>query len=117
MTAISFDGAAPVIAAKPGAEPSTNSIPRSRMITSEAAPNQMSLTGWLPFDVSRYLQASRISHAKSDAMPASSALPRYGSHTSSEGRWGSSSLVFLRTVRQSARVSTLSPENEWITGR
>jgi hypothetical protein len=53
-----------------------------------------------------------ISHAKSDAIPASSALPRYGSQTSSEGRCGNSSLAFLRTARQSARVSTLSPDSE-----
>ncbi|MBA7472652.1 hypothetical protein ES707_07984 [subsurface metagenome] len=73
FTAVSTSGAAPTIAAKPGAVPSTNWMPRSRRIISSAAPSQMSSTGLGPI---RYLQASIISSAKSVAIPASKAWPR-----------------------------------------
>ena len=72
-TAVSASGAAPVMAAKPGAVPSTNSTPRSRMSTSEAAPSHRPSTGLGPI---AYLQASYASQAKSAATPASSAVPR-----------------------------------------
>ena len=72
-TAVGASGAAPTIAAKPGAVPSTNSTPRSRMIVSLAAPSQIPSTGSGPISV---LHASMISKAKSVATPASSASPR-----------------------------------------
>ncbi|MBA7472105.1 hypothetical protein ES707_07425 [subsurface metagenome] len=85
---MSFVGVAPITAANPGAEPSTNSIPLSLIIKSSAAPSQMLFTGLGPII---YFIASIISSAKSVAIPASKALPKYGSHTFSLGIGGNNS--------------------------
>ena len=102
------------MAAKPGAVPSTNSMPRSRIILSSAAPIQIPLTGSGPVI---YLHASIISQAKSAATPASRAFPKYGSQTLSVGREGNNSLANLNVFLNSAKVSDFSPVKEYIMGR
>ena len=72
-TAVGASGAAPTTAANPGAVPSTNSMPRWRMITSAAAPSQMPSTGDGPTST---LHASSTSNASNVAIPASSVGPR-----------------------------------------
>jgi len=107
-------GAAPVIAANPGAVPSTNSMPRSLIITSFAAPSQIPPTGFGPMI---YLHASITSHANNAATPASRVSPKYGSHTLSAGRAGNNSFASFKISFKSANVCIFLPVKLYITGK
>ena len=80
------------------------------MMTSSAAPSQKPCTAGTP--IPTYLSASMISASHRAAMPASSVVPRYGSHSFSAGAAGIMAAALSRTQRMSSSFSTLWPVME-----